>query len=85
MMISNWDTNMDMEIDSPLIIVFENDGQVQTHLYPGAMDHKEYAILIASLVRHVARAFKVPEDEVWECVDEERENPTTPVTELKPN
>lgn len=76
---------MDMEIDSPLIIVFENDGQIQTHLYPGEMDHKEYGMLIASLGRHVANAFNVHEDAVWEWVDEERYNPTTPVTELKPN
>jgi hypothetical protein len=78
-------TTMEMEINSPLIIVFENDGQIQTHLYPGEMDHKDYGALIAALVRHVANAFKVHEDEVWESVDEERYHPTTPATELKPN
>jgi len=60
---------MGMRIDSPLIIVFENDGHIQTHLYPGEMGHKEYGVLIAALVRHVANAFKVSEDEVWESVD----------------
>jgi hypothetical protein len=76
---------MSMEIDSPLIIVFENDGELQTHLYPDDMDHEDYGTLIASLVRHVAKAFKVHEDQVWKAVDEERYHPTTPVKELKPN
>jgi hypothetical protein len=75
----------EMEIDSPLIIVFENDGEIQTHLYPGEMDHRDYGTLIASLVRHVAKAFDVPEGSVWEAVDEERFHPTTPVRQLKPN
>jgi hypothetical protein len=75
----------EMEINSPLMIVFENDGEIQTHLYPGEMDHKEYGTLIAALVRHVAKAFNVHEEEVWKSVDEERHHPTTPVRELKPN
>jgi len=33
------ESKAEMQIDSPLIIVFENDGQIQTHLYPGEMDH----------------------------------------------
>ncbi len=76
---------MDLEINSPLIIVFENDGQLQTHLYPGEMGYQEYGTLIATLVRHVANAFKVREDDVWEYVDKERCEPTTPISELKVN
>jgi hypothetical protein len=76
---------MEMEIESPLVIVFENDGQLQTHLYPGEMTYQEYGTLIAALVRHVAKAFKVREEDVWESVDKERYEPTTPVTELKLN
>lgn len=75
----------EIRIDSPLIIVFENDGEIQTHIYPGEMDHKDYGLQIAALVRHVAKAFKVEESEVWESVDEERYHPTTPVRELKLN
>ena len=75
----------EMEIQSPLIIVFENDGEIQTHLYPGEMNHEEYGALIATLVRHVANAFKVHENEVWKAVDEQRFRPTTSVRELKPN
>jgi hypothetical protein len=74
-----------MKIEKPLIVVFENDGQVQTHLYPGDRSPAHYGIMIADIVRHVANAFKVHENDVWEWVDKERHNPTSPVTELKPN
>jgi hypothetical protein len=77
--------NETIKIESPMIIVFENDGHIQTHIYPGEMDHKDYGALIAILVRHVSNAFKVHEDEVWESVDEERYHPTTPATEIKLN
>lgn len=77
--------NRELEINSPLIIVFENDGEIQTHIYPDEMDHNYYGTLIASVVRHVAKAFKVPENEVWKAVDEERYHPTTPIREFKPN
>jgi hypothetical protein len=75
----------EMAIDSPLIIVFENHGNIQTHIYPADMDHKDFGTLIAALVRHVANAFKVHENDVWVSVDEERYNPTTPVSEIKLN
>ena len=75
----------EMQIDSPIIIVFENDGQLQTHLYPGEMGYQEYGTLIATLVRHVANSFKVEEKDVWEWVDKERYDPTAPVSELKLN
>jgi hypothetical protein len=75
----------EMQIDSPLIIVFENDGEIQTHIYPNDMDHTDYGTLIAVLVRQVANAFKARENEVWEWVDKERYNPTSPPRELKLN
>jgi len=69
-----------------LIIVFESDDEIQTHLYPEAgMDYKDYAIMIAALVRHTANAFKVRENDVWEWVDKERYEPTAFVRELKLN
>ena len=74
-----------MKIEKPLIIVFENDGRIQTHLYPGERGHKEYGILIADIVRHTANAFKVHENEVWDWVEKERYHQTSPATELKPN
>jgi hypothetical protein len=74
-----------MKIEAPLIIAFKQDDKVQTHLYPGRYTHKEYGILIADIVRHVANAFKVHENDVWEWVDKERDRQTSPATEFKPN
>ena len=74
-----------MKIQAPLIIAFKDEDKIQTHLHPGELGYKEYGILIADLVRHVANAFKVHEDDVWEWVEKERYKPTSPVTELKPN
>ena len=74
-----------MKIESPLIIVFENDGEIQTRLYPGERTYQHYGLLIADVVRHVANAFKVNENDVWEWVDKERYDPTSPVTEVKRN
>jgi len=55
---------MQLKIKDPYVIVFESDGQIQTRLYPGSWGYKEYGILIADLVRHVANAFHVHETEV---------------------
>ena len=74
-----------MKIEKPLIIVFENDGMIQTHLYPGERGFEQYGILIADVVRHVANAFKVSENDVWEWVEKERDRPTSPITEIKPS
>ena len=74
-----------MKIQDPLIIAFKNEDKIQTHLYPGGLGYKEYGILIADIVRHVANAFKVSEDDVWGCVDKERYEPSTPISELKVN
>ena len=55
---------------------------VVCHIHPSknASSHQHYGLIICDLVRHVARAFKVGEDDVWEWVDKERLNPTTKVT-----
>jgi hypothetical protein len=74
-----------MKVEKPLIVSFVQDDKIQTHLWPGERTYKEYGILIADIVRHVANAFKVHENDVWEWVDKERDHPTDTVTELKPN
>lgn len=67
-----------MTLDKPLIVMFEQDGNLTCHLWPrGEHTHEHYGIMIADLVRHVAHAFKVDEDDVWEWVDKERRKPTT--------
>jgi hypothetical protein len=68
-------------MESPLVMMFQGpDKNVTCHIHPGDLTHKHYGILICGLVRHVAKAFKVSEDEVWEWVDKERRRPTSEVT-----
>jgi hypothetical protein len=69
-------------IERPLVIMFEADGGIICHIHPSekAKSHEHYGLLICDLVRHVARAFKVDEADVWKWVDKERNSPTTDVT-----
>jgi hypothetical protein len=68
-------------IEKPLVVMFEQDKKIVCHIYPDGHDHKHYSLLICDLVRHVSRAFKVDEDEVWKWVDKERHNPTTEISQ----
>ena len=72
-----------MTINDPLVIMFEDEGQVVCHIHPSgtASSHREYGLIICDLVRHVAHAFQVEEEEVWEWVDKERHHPTTEFTQ----
>jgi hypothetical protein len=71
-----------MKIEKPLVIMFETPDGVICHLYPSetANSHRHYGMLVCDLVRHVARAFEVEEQDVWEWVDKERDHPTTDIT-----
>ena len=53
-----------------------------THLHPSERcpTYETYGLLDADLVRHVARAFDVGEEDVWQWVDKERHHPTTKIT-----
>ena len=65
-------------VNQPLVIMFKDeDGKILCHLYPDQCDHRHYGLLVCDLVRHVAAAFKVRENDVWEWVDKERNKPTT--------
>ena len=71
------------KIENPLLIMFaDQQGEVVCHIHPSehCPTHETYGLLIADLVRHVARAFKVSEEDVWEWVDKERRHPTTKIT-----
>ena len=65
-------------VTKPLVIVFEEEGVPVTHIWPSntCNSHQAYGLIVCDLVRHVARAFKVPEAAVWEWVDRERARPT---------
>jgi hypothetical protein len=70
-------------IANPLVIMFADErGEVICHIDPSehCPTHETYGLLIADLVRHVARAFNVSEEAVWEWVDKERGHPTSPIT-----
>jgi hypothetical protein len=66
-------------IEQPLVVMLEAGGAVVCQIFPNARaaSHREYGLLICDLVRHVARAFEVEEDDVWEWVHKERRHPTT--------
>jgi hypothetical protein len=71
-----------LRIEKPLLLMFEEDGQTICHIHPTeGYDHRQYGLLICDLVRHMACAFDVTEEEVWEWVDKERRNPTTEITQ----
>lgn len=72
-----------MQIENPIVIMFRSPGEennVTCHIHPTGYNYQEFGLLICDLVRHVARAFKVDEDDVWEWVDKERERSTTELT-----
>ena len=60
--------------------MFESDRQIITHIRPRKDDSYEgYGLLVCDLVRHVANAYNVDEEDVWELVDKERRKPTTDI------
>jgi hypothetical protein len=72
-------------VENPLVIMFEDGaGSIKCHIYPSqkGSSHREYGILVCDLVRHIARAFNVEEEDVWDYVDRERRRPTSPITQL---
>jgi len=75
-------TGKPMRIERPLVVMFEDpDGQIICHIHPGEKhSYMSYGILICDLVRHVAGAFNVQENDVWEWVDKERNHHTTDIT-----
>ena len=71
-----------VRIDNPLVVMFEGpERKVVTRIHiPTGYTHKMFGLLVCDLVRHLARAFKVSEDDIWEWVDKERRKPTSDIT-----
>lgn len=67
-------------IVNPALIVLHRHDRMETRLYPQDMTCEQYGIVIADVVRHVARAYSVSEDQVWTSVERERQHPTSPVS-----
>ena len=69
-----------MVLEDPLVVMFQQEGQLVCHIHPAkGIDHRHYGLAICDLVRHVARAYKVEDDEVWKWVDKERGRPTSDI------
>ena len=69
-----------MQINKPLILLFEQDGSLVCHLWPRADDTYEgYGLMICDLIRHVAAHFKVDEADVMRWVEREYQKPTTTI------
>jgi len=67
-------------IENPLVIMFKQDDKVTCHIHPSKdMTYEMYGMAVCDLVRHVAKAFKVPENDVWKWVDIERKTNTTEI------
>lgn len=73
-----------MKIANPLVIMFQGEqGDVLCHIHPQGHTYEQYGLLVCDLVRHVAAAFNVEEDKVWEWVDKERDHPTIGITQVQ--
>jgi hypothetical protein len=56
------------------------DGKVVTELgFPLSWNYKHAALVACDLVRHIALAYHVDEDDVWDMVETEREHPSTEI------
>jgi hypothetical protein len=65
------------EVVRPLIVSYKGDSVNHFEINPPpGFTPEHYGLLIADLVRHVAKAFQVSEDEVWKWVDQERQHPS---------
>lgn len=71
-------------VREPLVIIYRDHGQLVTMIHPSATEdsYEGYGLILCDLVRHVARAFHVAEEAVWEWVDRERARPTTAINEI---
>ena len=69
-------------VHSPYIMMYSdgNDGVTCRIHPPKGYTYEHYGLLVCDLVRHIARAFEVNEEAVWEWVGRERRNPTTEIT-----
>ena len=68
-----------------LVAMYRAKGQTEitTQLFKDVegYGYQHFGLLVVDLVRHVAAAFDVAEDDVWEWVDKERRHPTSPITQ----
>ena len=61
------------------------DRKMETRIGMNDINPAEFGMLLCDILRHGAKAFKIEDELIWEWVDRERNNPTTPIYEVKPN
>ncbi len=67
-------------IDNPLVVMYRHEDNAIALIFPGATEsYKQYGQYVCDLVRSIANAFQVSEDDVWEHVDRERRHHTSEV------
>ena len=74
---------MQDEVKYPWIVVHQPDGpggKIVTYLsgYPGA-GYREFSLVVADVIRHVAQAYGVSEADVMDVVQREIDDPTTSI------
>ena len=67
-----------VEVTNLLVIMYQQDGRTVCRLHPPAdYKYQYYGLIVYDLVRHIAAAFNVSEDDVWRVVELERAHHTT--------
>ena len=73
-------TGKEIRIANPLIIVFEQYDEIVCRLHlRDSYTHQHYGMLVCDVVRNIADAFNVHEDDVWQVVDHERRYHTSDI------
>jgi hypothetical protein len=70
-----------IDIENPLFVSFlAPDNSTVTHVHvPPGWGPSHYGLVICDLVRHVAAALKCDEDDIFEWLEKERDNPTSKI------
>ena len=61
------------------------DGKLQFSIGFNDVSAATFGIILCDAARHGAKALNVNEDEIFDWINKERFNPTSPITEVKPN
>ena len=68
-------------IHDPLIVIYrpEEGGEAITLIMKSDLSHRHFGLLVADLIRHIAAAYQVREEDVVEWVNREMNHPTTKI------
>lgn len=73
-------------VKQPLLILFEDGGNTHCHIHPSPdYTYQHYGLIIADVIRHVAAAYKVSEEDVFEWVQKEMDRPSTKLSGGRPS